>query len=139
MLDRSRRIGDTRCRETPMDEYQPLGAAHDIGFPRKQFFLDLEWCDATPPPHGDYTRFSVRQRPGVAPECSFVVIVTGSAPNSGAHPMAPTEALKLAVLYAISDEVRRLLRAGQVPGADHPVMVTQGHFDRGHDQANNPS
>ena len=139
MLDRSRRIGDTRCRETPMDEYQPLGAAHDIGFPRKQFFLDLEWCDATPPPHGDYTRFSVRQRPGVTPECSFVVIVTGSAPNSGARPTAATESLKLAVLYAISDEVRRLLRAGQVPGADHPVMVTQGHFDRGQDQANSPS
>jgi hypothetical protein len=69
-----------------MDDYQPLGPAHDIGFPRKQFFLDLEWCDATPPPGGDYTRFSVRQRPGVAPECSFVVIVTGSPAKSGAHP-----------------------------------------------------
>jgi hypothetical protein len=122
-----------------MDDYQPLGPAHDIGFPRKQFFLDLEWCDATPPPGGDYTRFSVRQRPGVAPECSFVVIVTGSPAKSGAHPLPATEELKLTVLFAISDEVRRLLRAGQVHGADHPVMVTQGHFNRGQDTANSPS
>jgi hypothetical protein len=125
--------------ETPMHDYQPLGPAHDIGFPSKQFFLDLEWCDATPPPGGDYTRFSVRQRPGVAPECSFVVIVTGFAAKSGAHSMPAPEELKLAILYAISDEVRRLLRAGQVPGADHPVMVTQGHFVRGQDRANSPS
>ncbi len=122
-----------------MDDYQPLGPAHDIGFPSKQFFLDLEWCDATPPPGGDYARLSVRQRPGVAPECSFVVIVTGSAANGGAHPMPATDELKHAVLFAISDEVRRLLRAGQVPGADHPVIVTQGHFNRGQDKANSPS
>jgi hypothetical protein len=115
-----------------MDDYQQLGPAHDIGVPGKPFLLDAEWCDATPPPGGSYTKLSVRQRPGVAPECSFIVIVTGSAAKSGAHSIPAIDDVKLAVLFAISDEVYRTrcavcLRKGQVPGHDHPVMVTQGH------------
>src|SRR5262245_9667366 len=113
------------------DYYQQLGPAHDVGIQGKPFPLDLEWCDATPPPGSDYTRWSVRQRPGIEPECSFIVVLTGSAAKTGAHTIAVTEELKLAVILAISDEVRRLLRAGQAPGHDHPVMVTEGHLERG--------
>jgi hypothetical protein len=125
-VGRPKRGSSSRPSGNSLDDYQQLGHAHDIGIPGKPFFLDAEWCDATPPPEGDYTRWSVRQRPSGAPECSFVVFLTGSTAKSGAYAIPSTEDLKLAVLFAISDEVRRLLREGQVPSHDHPVMVTTG-------------
>src|SRR5262245_44097866 len=83
-----------RLGRNTVDDYKHFGPGHDLGFPGKPFFLDLEWCDATPPPGSDYTRWSMRQRPGIEPECSFIVFVTGADAKTGGHPI-PMTALPL--------------------------------------------
>ncbi len=105
-----------------MPGYAPLDSI-EVGPPSRRFVLDAEWRDISIPSE-DRTVWSVRQRPSSGPACSFRVIVTGSAAASSS-PLPATEALKRAVSNALSSELMRLQRAGQVPGESHPVIVTR--------------
>lgn len=65
--------------------------------------------------------------------------VTGRTAGTQAHPLPTTEALKLAMLMAVVDELGRLIAAGQPPGPDHPVTVTRENLAKGEQMANAPT
>jgi hypothetical protein len=79
------------------------------------------------------------QSEGKGPKCSFKVQVTGRTAGTSVHPLPATEALKLAMLAAVRDELARLLAAGKSPAEDHPVTVSERHLQEGERMASAPS
>ncbi len=104
-----------------MLEYQPLRYTVRLPGGSGEFVLDGEWRDITAAGE-DKTTWSIRYACGA---CSFRVTLTGRTARTSEHPIPATEALKLAMVLAVRDEVIRLTAAGRAFGQDHPVTVSE--------------
>lgn len=117
--------------ETKDDGYGLLSYSVSAALGAPEYRLEAKWRDITRWGE-DATTWHVLEG-----SVSFRVTVTGRAASTSVHPLPPTEALKLAVLFAVRDESRSILRSnGKLdPGMDYPVTVTREHLSQGEEQA----
>jgi len=106
-----------------MPSYEPLRYSVRIGGGDGEFFQEGEWRDITAP-GDDATTWRIRYG-----DFSFRVTITGRTANTGNHPIPATEALKVAMLLAVREEIQRL--NGARPSEDHRVTVSKQNLSDG--------
>jgi hypothetical protein len=114
------------------DGYEWIAYNVRLALGAPEFRLEGSWRDITKR-GDDATTWHVLEGDGI----SFRVTVTGRTAETSDHPLPPREALKLAMLLAVRDEIPSILRSDRKlePGRDYPVTVSREHLAEGEQQA----